>query len=129
MPYTFTREPRTVRSDRVSDVQINPEWAAALDAEWEAHKVNPEVNHVVVVPENEVTRHASHAVVWGKRRPEGDQVTVRKLPNRKDGSDAPGTLRLSMERFDPNAPKRGRKPNSDPNSKASKAETKAAKAA
>lgn len=118
MTYEFTREPKaTPRSGRVTIESLNPEWVAALEAEWAAHQANPEVNHVVVLPENEVTRHASHARAWGMSR-EGEKVEVRKLPNR-DG-DTNGTLRISMAKHDENTVKKGRKPNADPTSKVAK---------
>lgn len=117
MAYTFVREAKDdTRTNRVTVTEIDPEWVAALEAEWAAHKANPGIIHVVDVGDPKaVTRHASHARAWGLSR-EGEKVNVRKLPPRKGDNES--TLRLSMEKHDPNAPKLGRKPNSDKSAKA-----------
>jgi hypothetical protein len=112
MPYTFTREAKTSpKANRVQVSSLDPEWVAALEAEWAAHQQNPEVNHVVDVGDPKlVTRHASHARAWGLSR-QGEKVNVRKLPARDN--DSASILRISMDKYDPNAPKLGRKTNAE----------------
>jgi hypothetical protein len=112
-PYSFTREPKpaTTKASRVTIESLNPDWVKALEAEWQAHLKSPDINHVVMLDSPQsVTRHAAHARAWGLSKPDGQKVEIRKLPRRDEDSE--NLLRLSMEKYDPNAPKKGRKPKS-----------------
>lgn len=106
--YSFTRQAKPEPSVKV--YALPPELVAALDMEWEYHKTHPDYVSVTrASDESDGKRLAAYARAWGLSR-QGEKVTVRKLPNRP--SDHELDVRLEMTKFDPNAPKRGRKPNS-----------------
>lgn len=105
--YVFTREAATP-SKRVTVTEVPPAFAAALDAEWEYVKRDQVVPVIVFPTAKDAAFHLAYAKAWGGSKPEGEKVTVKKGPARKDEPE--GTLRLIMEPFNPNAPKRGRKP-------------------
>ena len=106
-PYVFTREAATP-SKRVTVTEIPPAFVTALDAEWEFVKRDQVVPVIVFPTAKDAAFHLSYAKAWGLSKPDGQKVTVKKGPARKDEPE--GTLRLIMEPYDPNAPKRGRKP-------------------
>jgi hypothetical protein len=124
--YAIRREEKsdTTRANRVNVSSIPADYVAALEAEWAALSASPVPFNVVIDLESpkEVTRHASYARAWGLSR-ENDKVEVRKLPAKT--GDTENTLRLSMEKHDPNKPKLGRKPNGE-KANAGKAEKAAA---
>lgn len=109
MPYAIRREDKTesTRATRVTISNIPADYVAALEAEWKAQKESAVAFNIALDLDSpkEVTRHASYARAWGLSR-EGEKVEVRKLPLRK--GDNENTLRLSMEKHDPNKAKLGR---------------------
>lgn len=106
--YQFTHETKEVSSKTpVAVTEIPPAWSAALDNAY-AHSREHHTNPVIEFPTaKEAALHLAYAKAWGRSKPEGHQITVIKT-HRK--TDKEGTLRLSMEPFNPNAPKRGRTP-------------------
>lgn len=114
--YRFTREVKPTTSVKV--YALDPQLVAALDAEWEYHKTHADYVSVTRAEDAaDAARLAAHARAWGKSRPNrgGEEVTVRKLPNRP--TDHEFDVRLEMTKFDPNATKRGRKPKTESDSK------------
>lgn len=110
MPFQFNRESKPVgRTVQVST--IPPEFAAALDSEWGHHKGEYLLSHDFGTAKD-AAKHLAYAKAWGLSREE--KVTVRKATAHKDDSE--GLLRLTMEPFNPDAPKRGRKPSNNGNS-------------
>jgi len=110
MGFSFVREDKeATRSTRLTISDLDPEWVAALEHEWKSQvESKTEYNHVTVMDDpKDVGRYAAYARAWGLSR-DGEKIEVRKLPPRKGESN--GTLRLDMHKYDPNAPKLGRKP-------------------
>lgn len=105
--YVFTHEPKEA-SRRVTVTQVPPEFASALDKQWEVVQRDQVVPVITFADAKEAAFHLAYAKAWGLSKEDGKKVTVRKGTMRKD--DKEGTLRLVMEPYDPDAPKRGRKP-------------------
>jgi hypothetical protein len=106
-PYAFTHEPLQP-SKRVAVTEVPPLFAQALDAQWEFVK-RDQVVPVITFPDAKTAAfHLAYAKAWGLSKDDGSKVTVKKGPARKDEPE--GTLRLIMEPYNPDAPKRGRKP-------------------
>lgn len=107
MAYEFKHEPKDAPRT-VSVTEVPADWAKALDTEWGIAKRDQVVPVITFPTAKDAAMHLAYAKAWGLSKQDGHKVTVRKGTARKD--DAEGTLRLVMEPFNPNAPKRGRKP-------------------
>lgn len=105
--YTFTNEPANTvrRSVRVIPAGL----VTALDAEWAKQQAADIVSILTLPTAKEAAEILAMAKQWGMAKPEGEQVTVRKQANKAANGDKDGTLRLTMVKYDANAPKPGRK--------------------
>jgi hypothetical protein len=125
MAFEFKHEEKNAdRPNRVTVSEIPAELSAALEREWVAMQqaiTEGKAPYDLVLgmdtPKN-VALTAAHARAWGIARGQGNndvrRVEVRKLPPRKsDGTPEQQALilRLSLTKFDPSAPKLGRKTN------------------
>jgi hypothetical protein len=121
--YGFKHEEKSAdRPNRPSTTPIPPEFAQALEAEWTELLAALDAGknaYDLVLPMDsakDVAIHAAHARRWGIERGQGNndvrRVEIRKLPPREaDGTpeERVKVLRLSLSKYDPNAPKLGRK--------------------
>ena len=109
MSYTFRHEPKN--APKVTHVEVPKEFATALNEQWkivQRDQVNPVIDFASA---KEAAFHLAYAKEWARTLGEGKVVTVRKGTVRQ--GDQEGTLRLLMEPYNPNAPKRGRKSNAE----------------
>jgi hypothetical protein len=104
--YEFRHEAVTPSRHPVTITQVPPEFAKALDGQWKLVQTKPVIPVIDFADAKEVAFHLAYAKAWGMSKPEGEQVTVTKRTRKEDKE---GTLRLSMVKYDPNAPKRGRR--------------------
>jgi len=105
--YTFRHEPQS--TPRTGFVQVPPAFSKALTEQYalvQRDQVNPVIDFATA---KDAALHLAFAKQWG--RDQKPEVIVRKGTARQGDQD--GTLRLLMTEFDPNAPKRGRKPNAE----------------
>jgi hypothetical protein len=111
LKFTVRHEPKPLTTN-VTASTIPAELVTALEAElsfWHKHP-----DHIVVLTAetaDAAKRLALYARAWGMSRASEDsgRVAVRKLPLRD--ADNKNEARLEFAPYDPNAPKRGRKPN------------------
>lgn len=109
MAYVFRHETKTPPKRGVSVTTIPAEFVDALNEQWKVVQNDGTIVPVIdFTTPQEVAMHLAYAKAWGLSRPEGEKVTVKKATAHKD--DPATTLRLDMTVFDPDAPKRGRKP-------------------
>lgn len=107
MAYEFKHDPMDAPRT-VSVTQVPADYAKALDTEWGIVKRDQVIPVITFPTAKDAAMHLAYAKAWGLSKPDGHKVTVRKGTARRDDSE--GTLRLIMEPFNPDAPKRGRKP-------------------
>lgn len=111
LTYTFRHEPQDVTRGNIA---VPPAFRKALDEQWKLVQKD-QVNPVIDFPTAQAAAlHLAYAKQWGRdqKTETTPEITVRKGTHRE--GDLDGTLRLLMTPFDPNAPKRGRKPAGTP---------------